>query len=178
MVAYPRPLIEVLAEIPDFRHSRGKCHSLTAILALAFSAMLCGCRSYSAIAEWGRNCAAHLMQALGFPRQPPVPRPSTPSCSRVDREAFEATLGTWAEALMVGTPAPQDAIEGIALDGKTLRGSKQQGAPGAPLLSALAYRVGVTLAQQAVADKTNEIPVVMELLRQLALIGLVVTMDA
>ena len=79
---------------------------------------------------------------------------------------------------MVGTPAPQDAIEGIALDGKTLRGSKQQGAPGAPLLSALAYRVGVTLAQQAVADKTNEIPVVMELLRQLALIGLVVTMDA
>jgi predicted transposase YbfD/YdcC len=36
----------------------------------------------------------------------------------------------------------------------------------------------VTLAQQAVADKTNEIPVVLDLLRQLVLEGRVVTMDA
>ena len=36
----------------------------------------------------------------------------------------------------------------------------------------------MTLAQQAVADKTNEIPVVLDLLRQLVLEGGVVTMDA
>ncbi len=33
MVAHPRPLIEVLAAMPDFRHHRGKRHSLTAIQA-------------------------------------------------------------------------------------------------------------------------------------------------
>jgi predicted transposase YbfD/YdcC len=70
----------------------------------------------------------------------------------------EAKLGTWAEGLLAGTPASLEAEEGIAIDGKTLRGSQKQGAPGAHLLSALAHRLGLTLAQQAVADKTNEIP--------------------
>jgi len=50
-----RPLIEVLAEIPDFRRNRGKRHPLGAILALAWSAMPCGSRRYTAIAEWGRQ---------------------------------------------------------------------------------------------------------------------------
>jgi hypothetical protein len=66
----------------------------------------------------------------------------------------------------------------MALDGKTLRSSQKQGAPGAPLLSALAHRVGVTLAPQAVDDKTNEIPVAVEGRRQLVLQGRIVTMDA
>jgi hypothetical protein len=71
MVSQPRPLIEVLAELPDFRSIRGKRHALAAILALACSAMLCGSRSYTAIAEWGHNYGARLMGALGFTRRPP-----------------------------------------------------------------------------------------------------------
>ena len=66
----------------------------------------------------------------------------------------------------------------MALDGKALRGSQQQGPPGAHLLSALAHRVGLTLAQQAVDDKTNEIPVALDLLHHLVLEGRIVTMDA
>ena len=42
MGAQSRPLSEVLAEIPDGRHSRGKRHPLVAILALACRAILCG----------------------------------------------------------------------------------------------------------------------------------------
>jgi predicted transposase YbfD/YdcC len=96
----------------------------------------------------------------------------------VDREEVEAKLGAWAEGLLHGTPAPQDTAEGIAIDGTTLRGSQKQGAPGVHLLSALAHRLGVTLAQQAVTDKTHEMPATFELLRQLVLEGRVVTMDA
>jgi predicted transposase YbfD/YdcC len=178
MISHTRSLIEVLAEIPDFRSHRGKRHALAAILALACSAMLCGARSYTAIAEWGRNYGARLMRALGFTRQPPCAATLHTVLRRVDREEVEAKLGAWAAGLLSGTPALPAPEEGIAVDGKTLRGSQKQGAPGAHLLSALAHRLGLTLAQQAVADKTNEIPVALELLRQLVLEGRVVTMDA
>ena len=47
MIAQPQPLIEIFAEIPDFRCCRGKRHPLPAILSLACCAMLCGYRSYS-----------------------------------------------------------------------------------------------------------------------------------
>ena len=178
MVAQPRPLIEVLAEIPDFRSKQGQRHPLAAILALVCSALLCGYRSYTAMAEWGRNYGAHLTHALGFTRQSPCAATLHTVLRGVDREELEANLGAWAEELLAATPASPAAIEGIAVDGKTLRGSQKKGAPGAHLLSALGHRLGLTLAQQAVADKTNEIPVALELLRQVVLEGRVVTMDA
>jgi predicted transposase YbfD/YdcC len=79
---------------------------------------------------------------------------------------------------MGATPRPEAVEDAIALDGKTLRGSQKQGTPGAHLLSALTHRLGLTLAQQAVDDKTNEIPVAVKLLRHLVLEGRIVTMDA
>jgi predicted transposase YbfD/YdcC len=178
MVPQARPLIEVLAEIPDFRNNHGKRHPLAAILALACSAMLCGYRSYTAIAEWGRHYGAHLVQALGFTHRSPCAATLHTVLRRVDREVVAAKLGAWAEGLLGEAPRTEEIEEAIAIDGKTLRGSKKQGAPGAHLLSALAHRVGLTLAQQAVDDKTNEIPVVLDLLRHLVLEGRVVTMDA
>jgi hypothetical protein len=45
MIAQPQPLIEVFAEMPDFRRRQGQRHALPAILSLACCAMLCGYRS-------------------------------------------------------------------------------------------------------------------------------------
>ena len=73
---------------------------------------------------------------------------------------------------------PETPETAMAVDGKTLRGSKKQGAPGTHLLSVLAHRLGVTLTQQAVAAKTNEIKEVETVLSQIVLTGRVVTMDA
>jgi hypothetical protein len=101
MGAQSRPLIEVLAAIPDFRSHRGKRHPLGAILALACSAMLCGDRSETAIAEWGRHDGAHLVRALGFTPGTPCAATLHTVLRRVDREAVEATLDAWAEGPLV-----------------------------------------------------------------------------
>ena len=97
----------------------------------------------------------------------------------MDRDAFEAYLGTWADSVVGSLPAaPETPGTAVALDGKTLRGSKKHGAPGTQLLSALAHPVGVTLAQHAVDDKTHAITAVETLLQHLVLAGRIVTMDA
>jgi len=97
----------------------------------------------------------------------------------VNRDEFEAHLGAWADQV-VGSlpPGPETPETAVALEGKTLRGSKKQGAPGTHRLSALAHHVGVTLAQHAVDDKTNESTAVETLLHHLVLEGRMVTMDA
>lgn len=70
------------------------------------------------------------------------------------------------------------AILALAIDGKTLRGSRAQGMPLAHLLSAVSHRLGLTLGQVAVDEKTNEITAIHTLLAGLLLEGWVVTMDA
>jgi len=179
MIAHPCPLVEVFAAMPDFRKSRGKRHALSAIFALACCAMLCGARSYSAIADWGRNYGTRIARALGFTHGTPCAATLHTIFRHIDRDEFEAHLGGWAERV-VGSqvPAAEPLGAAIALDGKTLRGSKKQGAPGMHLLSALAHHVGITLAQHAVDDKTNEITAVETLLQGLVLEGRVMTMDA
>jgi predicted transposase YbfD/YdcC len=179
MIAQPQPLIEVFAEMPDFRRRQGQRHALPAILSLACCAMLCGYRSYSAIAEWGRNYGTGIAHALGFTHNTPCAATLHTIFRRMDRDALETKLGDWAERVVANTPpAPSASEAAVALDGKTLRGSRKQGAPGVHLLSALSHHLGLTLAQQAVDAKTNEITQVETVLRHLVLKDRVITMDA
>jgi predicted transposase YbfD/YdcC len=146
---------------------------------MACCAMLCGYRSYSALAEWGRNYGPGIAHALGFTHNTPCAATLHTIFRHIDRDALEAKLGAWAESVVVSLPlAPSGGEAAVALDGKTLRGARKQGAPGVHLLSALSHHVGLTLAQHAVDDKTNEITQVETVLRQLVLKDRVFTMDA
>jgi predicted transposase YbfD/YdcC len=168
-------LKEALAEISDFRHAQGRRYELLSILLLACVAMLCGARSESAVAEWGSNYGTKWLRRLGIKRQT---SPSQPTLHRVfkqlDAVAVERAITTWA-ASVLGEPVP---LEGAAIDGKALRGAIKQGAHNAYLLSAVSHRLSTVLAQVAVADRTNEIGQIDDLLEELTLTGLVVTADA
>lgn len=170
-------LVDYLAQIPEYRAARGKQHPLLALLLLVCVAMLCGARSQSAIADWGRHHGRGWLRRLGFTAGR---APSQPTLSRLFRHiphrTVEAALGRWAEQAL--RHCPPAALEGVALDGKTLRGSRRQGAADAHLLSAFSHRAGVVLGQAGVADKTNEIGAAQDLLLSLALAGRVVTADA
>jgi predicted transposase YbfD/YdcC len=149
------------------------------MLSLACGAMVCGSRSYSAIAAWGRNDGTRLAQTLGLTHNTPCAATLHTVFRHVDRAAVDAKLGAWAEEVVIGTPMVPSAGEAaVALDGQTLRGSRQHGAPGGHRLSALSHHLGLTLAHQAVDDTANAITQVETVLRQRVLHGRVCTRDA
>lgn len=178
MTSQKLALVDLLAQIPDFRQSSGKRYSLLSILSLAVAAMLCGYKTYSAIADWGRVYGHALAQALGF-KDGKTPCAATfyNIFSRLDKEDVEQKLSRWAESLQIQSQQ-EGLCEAASIDGKSLRGSKKQGAVAAHLLSAVGHRLGLTLYQVAVSDKTNEIGAVKQLLDELILKDKVITVDA
>jgi predicted transposase YbfD/YdcC len=142
--------------------------------------MLCGYRSYSAISEWGRYYGQDLARALGFTHlKTPCASTLHNVLSQIDRASFEAALASWAESLLEPPTADAAAVPfAVAIDGKSLRGSRNQGAPGAHLLSAVSHKLGLTLAQSPVPDETNELSAFSRVISGLVLKGRVITVDA
>ena len=173
-----RHLLDILAEVPDSRNNRGKRHPLSAILGLAVIAMMCGYRSYAAIAEWGRTYHTDLAKALGFTHT------KTPCASTLhyvfkdlDATALENRLTRWATVILEDL-TPQTDTQTLAIDGKTLCGSRKQDATITHLLSVVSHQLGITLTQQPVDAKTNEIPIAIEILQALDVSGKIITTDA
>src|SRR5262245_23248748 len=174
-------LYEAFTTVPDPRSRFGRSSSLASLLTLSAAAMLCGCRSLYAIAQWGRDYN-HLAPLLGFHR--PAKEGDgyrTPCVSELhtvfaalDVVAFEAALTRWIGARGVADLAERT----VALDGKTLRGSQGHRLPGVHLLAAYCRDVEAVLAQLAVPGKTNEHKTALELLRLIPLKGTLVTGDA
>jgi hypothetical protein len=110
-----RPLIEILAEIPDFRKAKGKRHKLSAILALACVATMCGYKGYRAFSEWGSNYGAELMKALGFTHvKGPCPATFSIIFRNINVELLEKKIGKWAQSILTKLKR----YDSIALDGK------------------------------------------------------------
>ena len=173
-----RHLLDILADVPDSRNNRGKRHPLSAILGLAVIAMMCGCRSYAAIAEWGRTYHTDLPKALGF-RRTKTPCASTLHYvfKELDATALENRLTCWAITVLEDL-TPHTDTQALAIDGKTLCGSHKHNATITHLLSVVSHQLGITLTQQPVDAKTNEIPVAIEILQALDVSGKIITTDA
>lgn len=181
------PLIDILKQIPDPRHARGKRHPLHAILSMMCVAALCGYKTYSAMAEWGRHYGEGYLAVMGFTRKKSPAKSTLCDLLRdLDVATTEERISHWVEAVLQEIPPSDEEPEAFSLDGKTLRGSKKQGADAYHLLAILGQRLGVTLFQQAVPgaeeERTNEIPIAEAVLRQLLhegrLEGRIWTMDA
>jgi predicted transposase YbfD/YdcC len=176
-------LVEVFATIPDFRQARGKRHSLSALLLLACVAMLAGARGQSGIADWARNYGEPWRTRLGF-THPKGPSQSTVQrvFARIAIEVLEKQLAHWtqqvAAAFATITAEGMAALDGAAMDGKTLRMSARCGAANTHLLALFSHRLGVVLGEVAVAEKSNEIAASADALAMLMLTGVVITGDA
>jgi hypothetical protein len=169
-----------LETVPDPRQASGRRHPLPAILTLACAAMLAGCDSLLAIAEWGQDphAGAPLATRLGFTRErTPCVATLHRVFKRLDVTAFERAVGQWSAAVTVALGTPVTAA-GIAVDGKVLRASRQPAVPAVTLLAALGHELGLVLSEVRVDPATGEVGALPGLLAELVLAGGVITVDA
>src|SRR5215208_1549363 len=173
-------LAQALSLLPDFRQPKGRRYDLLPILLLSCIAMMCGCTSQSAIADWGHNYSHHWLWRLGFKRSC---APSQSTLHRIfkgiDAEKLELLLCDWCQQVLrlIGFTTPTD-LEGASLDGKLLCGSSKQKAAQPHLLASLSHKLGLVLGQVAVSGKSNEITAANDLIEMLVLKGIVITGDA
>jgi hypothetical protein len=165
-----------LADVPDPRDRAGRRHPLVAMLAHACCAILCGCRGYAAIAQWGRDQPIELMHRLGYRRRPPAYGTFRGLFTRLDAPALEAALTRWVSHLLGADPAGR--LRAVARDGKSARGSGTADTPAVHLLAALDQETGCVLSQARVPAETNEHKAALVPLKGLVLEGRVVTGDA
>ena len=174
------PLAAILAHVPDPRKARGRQYPWLPLLLLVLVGLLCGANSQRALARWGHNIGRARLRRLGLlgphtPSQPTLHR----LMRDVDVHQLEQLFGTWLQQVRATwRRSTKRWVDGIALDGKTLRGARRLDATDTHLLCAVGQRDGVVLGQVAVVDHTSELSGVGRLLDALLLHEQTLTMDA
>jgi predicted transposase YbfD/YdcC len=173
-------LLEVLESVPDPRKKRGVRHRFSAILFVSVCAVVSGARSFAGIAEWAADAVEDTLHGMGI---------GAPNASTVRRalsaftgDGFDAAIGAWLSGRVrtarAGAP-DRRRRRAIAVDGKTLRGSRDGEQRARMVMACLDHDSGVTLGQVEIAEKSNEIPKFTTLLDTIAdVTDLVVTADA
>lgn len=161
----------------DKRIDRCKKHDATTIVFITLCAVLCGYKTWNEIADYGFYKKSLMEHYLG-------PLESVPSHDTISRffkilrpEFFEAEYRKWIEMVLRKRKPDTGKPDVVAVDGKEIRGASEPGAP-VRILSAFSTDQGISLGQEIIGEKTNEIPAMQELVSKLDIKGCLVTADA
>jgi predicted transposase YbfD/YdcC len=174
-------IIEYFKELPDPRRKQHlTLHKLIDIVVIAVCATLAQQDTWEESADYAEMKVDFLKQFLELPNGIPSHDTLSRVFSLLDPFAWQACFAAWMKAM--GKFSNEKLI---AMDGKTLRGSKATGTGKRDKEQAALERVTawaseneLVLAQLTVPDKGNEITVLPELLELLDLEGTTVTIDA
>ncbi len=159
--------------LPDPRVDRTKDHKLIDILVIAICTLLCGGETFNDMEEFGEAKQDWFKTFLELPEGIPSHDTFNRLFAALDPKAFLACFLGWTQSLRTAL-----AGEIVAIDGKALRRALKKGQSTPYIVNAWARQNGLVLGQLKVADKSNEITAVPELLRALELAGCIVTVDA
>lgn len=162
-------------EITDPRVDRGRNHPLLELIFIALTGYLCGCNDWVDVERFARSRESWFAKYLKLPFGIASHDTFSRVFSRLDTAQFLVAMHKWVDEF-----AGSLRDQGVAIDGKVLRGSfdKAAGKSALHTISAFATATRVCLRQATVSDKSNEIPSVPEMLKLLELNGAIVTLDA
>ena len=166
--------LEHFDSLEDPRQRAKVLYPLEEILLLCLLGVLAGCESWVEIARFGEKKLALLRRFRPFKDGTPSHDQLGDIFAALDAEAFQRCFISWVASL---TKIGADII---AIDGKTLRRSYQEGGAKAPIhmIAAWSARQNLVLGQKKVADKSNEITAIPELLDLITVKGATITIDA
>lgn len=165
-------ILTYFEDMPDPRQQGKVLYPLTEIILTSLCAIICGAESYVEIEEFGEAKIDFLKQFLPFEHGIPSHDTFGIVFSSIDAKVFSEKFIAWAQSL-------QKSIPGfVAIDGKTVRRSKDGDIPPIHIVSAWAGQQHLVIGQTKTDAKSNEITAIPELLSLLALQGAIVTIDA
>lgn len=174
-----RSLLVYFRQLKDSRKGHGLCHKQSFVLTCASIAVLMGAGSYKAMEDVCTKFTKRQLRAMGC-RPDKNGNYRTPSDStffrvlkKLNVKQFDQIIGTWLLEQEIS------CVARLAVDGKVLRGSKRTDGKALQLLSAVTHNLCLTLAQEPINSKSNEIPAYPKLLRRLPKVDhALVTADA
>jgi len=138
--------------VPDHRIPGMVTYPLDEILLTTLVGVVCGADDWDGVEEVATGALDWLRSYLPFENGVATAQTLRKVFRLLDPKALERGFASWAASVR---PL---AREVVAVDGKTLRGSRQADGAGAlHLVSAYATGAGLVLAQRAVNGKSNEI---------------------
>jgi predicted transposase YbfD/YdcC len=168
-------------ELEDPRSTVNLQHPLVSVVVIALMAVLAGSSGPTAIARWAELKRDLLLQSLDLPNGIPRKDVFRRVLMLVKPEAFQACFANWLQSLRAIAAAETGVDQPIlAVDGKTVRRShdRRNGLGALHSVSVWASEFGLSLAQVACAEKSNEITAIPELLRLVDIKGGIITIDA
>lgn len=174
-------LVETLRAVPDPRRQcKNLRHRLVDVLTIGFCGVLCGCEDFVEMQEFGEAKADFFRRFLELPSGIPSHDTFRRVFQAVCPQALQSALIAWLQHLRQAAPPTALPEEVVAIDGKTLRRTRdrRRGLGALHLVSAWATANGLTLGQLAVEAKSNEITAIPQLLELLDLRDCIVTIDA
>jgi predicted transposase YbfD/YdcC len=174
MLEHPKVgLVKYLKEIPDSRVKRTRRHDLVEILIIGICTLLCSGETFNDMEDFGHAKLDWFKTFL-------ILQNGIPSHDTFNRVFAALKPGHFLDCFLRWTQSLRQAVsqEIVALDGKALRRALSENQPMQYIVSAWAEDNGLVLGQMKVADKSNEITAIPELLRVLELSGCIVTIDA
>jgi hypothetical protein len=166
-------LVFHLSRVPDPRIDRRKEHDLVDILVIAVCTLLCAGETFNDMEDFGKAKQEWFKTFLRLRNGIPSHDTFNRVFAAIDPKEFLECFLRWTQSVR-----QEVAKEVVALDGKALRRALNKDQSAKYVVSAWAESNGLVLGQLKVADKSNEITAVPELLRVLELSGCIVTMDA
>ena len=165
-------LTERFSGLEDPRTGRAIRHELIDVVVIAICAVICGADSWVDVEMFGKSKKNWLSQLLALPNGIPSHDTFGRVFGRLNPVQFERCFKEWVETV-------SEVVEGqvVAIDGKTVRGShdRMAGKSAIHMVSAWASVNRLVLGQVKVADRSNEITAIPELLDMLDVSGCTVT---